>query len=356
MLWVKTSSKLRLSPYATIDYEGGAKAPHVVVVIWFRRKNGAPARRFSLKSRFYSSERGVFFLKENVRYAEIITGFCMLTGHTSPGRCAGTNELRPITPSLRGSRGAALLEFAVVVPLLIFVCLWVGSLGFAISQLVWLSEASYAAVVAGAEERSTSVATTEGFVDELFTSRHGRGLEGPIVLSNREAEVRNDLGTDDSGPSGQAPLISLTVALESRPLLGFLPVLDLGLTTVVSRLTVGGDPGDLSEPGNIESACSGEWQLPCGSCGGVCHPNGGNPGGGNPGGTKGNGAVVSEQVEPIPPGLSPGGWSTDATDPPDNLDPIPSGHSGKGGGNTGYEAAPINVVPPLPGETEQNWY
>ena len=54
--------------------------------------------------------------------------------------------MRPIAPSLRGSRGAALLEFAVVVPLLIFVCLWVGSLGFAISQLVWLSEASYAAV------------------------------------------------------------------------------------------------------------------------------------------------------------------------------------------------------------------
>lgn len=295
----------------------------------------------------------------------------MVTGHTSPGRCAGTNVVRPIAPSLRGSRGAALLEFAVVVPLLIFVCLWVGSLGFAISQLVWLSEASYAAVVAGAEERSTSVATTEGFVDELFTSRHGGGLEGPIVLSNREAEVLNDSGTDSGDSSGQAPLISLTVKLVSQPVLGFLPVLDLGLTTVVSRLTVGGDPGDYSEPENIDEACSSGWVLPCGSCGGVCSPGGGgggNPsGGGNPGKGNGNGPIVSEEVQPIEPGTTPDGFSTTPTDqngfdPGSDPDPFNTGGGiidpGNSGGNngkddgSGSEQQPTTIVPPL--QDQQN--
>lgn len=158
------------------------------------------------------------------------------------------------------SGGAALLEFAIVLPLLALLIIWVGSLGLAISQLVWVSESSYAAAVAGAEDRSTSEDSAEGLFGRLFQLRHGVTGAALELRSNEASVVGTDIG-------GEPPLLSLSVALASKPMLGFLPTLDLGLTTVVSRLSIVGDVGDLSEPQNITGECPEGWQLSCGACG-----------------------------------------------------------------------------------------
>ncbi|MFM1848230.1 MAG: hypothetical protein RL417_1704 [Pseudomonadota bacterium] len=180
-------------------------------------------------------------------------------------------------------RGAALLEFALIIPLLVLLCFWVGSLGFAIARLVWLSEASYAAVVAGAEDGSSSASTAENLLEDLFERRHG--ADSSITLVRREGVVRGVESTDSQGSGQQAPLVALSVELGSSPLFGVLPVLSLGLETVVARLTVGGgNQGgeDLSRPSDIPGACSSGWRLPCGACGTSCA--GGGAGGSGPGG------------------------------------------------------------------------
>jgi len=158
------------------------------------------------------------------------------------------------------SGGAALLEFAIVLPILALLIIWVGSLGLAISQLVWVSESSYAAAVAGAEDRSTSETSAEGLFGRLFELRHGAN-GAAVELRNNQASL---VGTDGGG---EPPLLFLSVAVGSRPVFSFLPTLDLGLTTVVSRLSSVGDVGDLSRPQNIDGECPQGWQLSCGVCG-----------------------------------------------------------------------------------------
>jgi len=200
----------------------------------------------------------------------MITGFYMFIAkgcrHVQRGPSPPAGAVRP----RESSRGAALLELAIVVPLLVFVCIWVGSLGFAISRLVWLSEASYAAVVAGAEDPSSSASIAENVVDELFTQRHNS--ESGLVLQARAATLITEGSGDSATSVEQAPLISLSVELASNPLFGFLPVIDLGLTTVISRLTVGRATDDLSQSSNIPGYCDEGWQLPCGTCGTPCAP------------------------------------------------------------------------------------
>lgn len=172
----------------------------------------------------------------------------------------------PRSRSRTSSRGAALLEFAVVIPLIILVSVWVGTLGFAIAQLVWLSESSYAAALAGAEDRSSTVSTAEGAFLRLHNDRHG---SSSVVVLNGDPH-----GAVIETNSTQSPLVTLGVSIGSRPL-GGLPSLSLGLTTVVARLTPGGDPGDLSEPANISGACNDGWSLECGTCGSTgCSANG----------------------------------------------------------------------------------
>jgi len=156
-------------------------------------------------------------------------------------------------------RGAALIELAIVVPLLALLLFGVFSLGRAISQLAWVSQSSYAAVVAGGESVGAIVQTqsnsTFSALFDVLNSSNGRQLRG----AGGGSGVASSLDQANR-------LVKVSVDVETSPIGGFwsLPV---KLDTVGPLLTSERLPGNLSTFENASPCANGApLQLPCGRC------------------------------------------------------------------------------------------
>lgn len=164
-------------------------------------------------------------------------------------------------------RGAALIEFAVVFPLLVLLLVGVYSLGRAIAQLAWLSQSSYAAVVAGGESvrsvvESESTVTFQSLFNVL-NGKNGSQLGGPD----------SDSGMVTTTLDQAKRLVTVNVDVQTVPLAGMWS-LPMRLETVGPLLTLERAPGNLSTFENV-SPCPGgaPLQYPCGNCSCPASPN-----------------------------------------------------------------------------------